>query len=92
MMQDEPDRAKELFLTVTKSARDGAVIAPSDAGVVAWAHVYLGRFDDLDHNRDEALVEYRAALAVPGAPASARQAAQNGVQKAFRASSDGGSN
>ena len=68
MMQDEPDRAKELFLTVTKSARDGAVISPSDAGVVAWAHVYLGRFNDLDHNRDEALVEYRAALAVPGAP------------------------
>jgi hypothetical protein len=92
MMQDEPDRAKELFLSVTKSAREGAVIAPSDAGVVAWAHVYLGRFSDLDHNRDEALVEYRAALAVPGAPVSARQAAQNGVQKAFRASSDGGSN
>jgi hypothetical protein len=91
-MQDEPDRAKELFLSVTKSAREGAVIAPSDAGVVAWAHVYLGRFSDLDHNRDEALVEYRAALAVPGAPVSARQAAQNGVQKAFRASSDGGSN
>jgi len=92
MMQDEPDRAKELFLSVTKSGRDGAAIAANDAGVVAWAHVYLGRFNDLDNNRNEALAEYHAALAVPGAPASARQAAQNGVQKAFRASADGGTN
>ena len=90
MMQGDPDRAKELFLSVAKSAREGAAIAPNDAGVVAWAHVYLGRFNDLDNNRNDALVEYRAALAVPGAPASARQAAQNGVQKAFRASADGG--
>jgi hypothetical protein len=90
MMQKDPDRAKELFLSLTKSVRAGAAIAPGDAGVVAWAHVYLGRFEDLDDNRNQALAEYRAALAVPGAPASARQAAQNGVQKAFQQPGDGG--
>jgi hypothetical protein len=84
MMQQNPDRAKELFLSLTKSVHSGATIAPGDAGVVAWSHVYLGRFDDLDDNRAQALAEYRQALAVPGAPASARQAAQGGVQKPFK--------
>jgi hypothetical protein len=84
MMQQNPDRAKELFTSLTKSVRPGAAIAPGDAGVVAWAHVYLGRFNDLDDNRGQALAEYRQALAVPGAPASARQAAQGGVQKPFQ--------
>lgn len=84
MMQQDPDRAKALFQTVTKSVKVDAPLAPGDAGVVAWAHVYLGRFDDLDDNRPQALAEYRLALAVPGAPASARQAAQGGVQKAFQ--------
>jgi hypothetical protein len=84
MMQQDPDRAKELFLSLTKSVHSGAVIAPGDSGVVAWAHVYLGRFHDLDDDRAQALAEYRQALAVPGAPASARQAAQGGVQKPFQ--------
>jgi hypothetical protein len=84
MMQQNPDRAKELFLSLTKSVHPGTVIAPGDAGVVAWAHVYLGRFNDLDDNRAQALAEYRQALAVPGAPPSARQAAQGGVQKPFQ--------
>jgi hypothetical protein len=84
MMQQDPDRAKSLFQTLTKSVKADAPLAPGDAGVVAWAHVYLGRFDDLDDNRPQALAEYRLALAVPGAPASARQAAQGGVQKAFQ--------
>ncbi len=84
MMQQDPDRAKALFQTLTKAVKPDAPIAPGDAGVVAWAHVYLGRFDDLDDNRPQALAEYRLALAVPGAPVSARQAAQGGVQKAFQ--------
>jgi hypothetical protein len=93
MMQKEPERAKELFLSLTKLAgAGGAVIARSDAGVFAWAHVYLGRFNDQDNDRDQALVEYRAALAVPNAPASAKQAAQSGVQKPFQPSAGGGSN
>jgi hypothetical protein len=84
MMQQDPDRAKVLFQTLTKSVKTDAPLAPGDAGVVAWAYVYLGRFDDLDDNRAQALAEYRLALAVPGAPVSARQAAQGGVQKAFQ--------
>jgi thioredoxin-like negative regulator of GroEL len=84
MMQQDPDRAKALFQSLTRAVKSDAPIAPGDAGVVAWAHVYLGRFDDLDDNRPQALAEYRLALAVPGAPVSARQAAQGGVQKAFQ--------
>jgi hypothetical protein len=92
MMQQHADRARELFQSVTKSVRAGVPIAPGDAGVVAWAHVYLGRFEDIDDNRGQALAEYRLALAVPGAPTSARQAAQNGVQKAFQPSGSGPTN
>jgi hypothetical protein len=91
IMQDDPDHAKELFLSLTKSARAGAPTAASDAGVLAWAHVYLGRINDLDNNREQALAEYRAALAVAGAPESAKQAAQNGVQKMYRAPGGGDS-
>jgi len=92
MMQQHADRARELFHSVTKSVRTGVPIAPGDAGVVAWAHVYLGRFEDIDDNRGQALAEYRLALAVPGAPSSARQAAQSGVQKAFQPSAGGPTN
>jgi hypothetical protein len=92
MMQQHADHARELFRSLTKSVRTGVPLAPGDAGVVAWAHVYLGRFEDIDDNRGQALAEYRLALAVPGAPASARQAAQSGVQKAFQPSAGGPTN
>ena len=92
MMQQHADRARELFQSLTKSVRPGVPLAPGDAGVLAWAHVYLGRFEDIDDNRGQALAEYRLALAVPGAPVSARQAAQSGMQKAFQPSGSGPTN
>jgi hypothetical protein len=50
----------------------------------------LGRLNDLKYahtqateDRDQAIAEYRAALAVQGAPEPARAAAQRGVEKAY---------
>jgi hypothetical protein len=45
--------------------------------------VYLGRINDLEGERDLALAEYRAALAVTGAPEAAYVAAQRGVEQKY---------
>ncbi|HEY3937418.1 MAG TPA: hypothetical protein VGL97_08310, partial [Bryobacteraceae bacterium] len=82
------DRAQELFEKVVSapaSAGEGAKeSAPSDPSAIAWSHVYLGRIHDLGDERDMALNEYRAALAVNGAPEAARVAAQNGIDAAYK--------
>ena len=50
-----------------------------DPGTLAWAHVWLGRIHEEEGRKEQAGVEYRAALAVDGAPQGARQAAQRGL-------------
>jgi hypothetical protein len=57
--------------------------ATPDPNLLAWSHIYLGRIHDLEGERDQALGEYQAALAVSGAPESAKTAAQRGVQVAY---------
>jgi hypothetical protein len=51
-----------------------------DPKILAWSHIYLGRIHDREGNHDLALSEYRAALAVDGAPEAARLAAQHGAE------------
>jgi hypothetical protein len=58
--------------------------------VVAWSHVHLGRIYDLERNRELALSEYRAALAVEGAPDAARIAARRGLEKGIPPSKNDG--
>jgi hypothetical protein len=83
ILQGDGGRARELFEQVvgSGSAPDGPA---ADPVVLAWSHIYLGRMNDLDGNRDLALGEYRAALAVAGAPESARAAAQRGMEQAYQ--------
>jgi len=52
--------------------------------VKAWAHVYLGRLSDIAGNREEAAKHYQTAIAVDGASAAARRAAEQGLQEAFK--------
>ncbi len=82
------DRAQELFEKVVSapaSSGQGAKEGESsDPSAIAWSHVYLGRMHDLGDERDLALNEYRAALAVNGAPEAARVAAQNGIAAAYQ--------
>jgi tetratricopeptide (TPR) repeat protein len=82
-------RAKELFEQVISAANLGASgsqgsAAPVEPEMLAWSHIYLGRIHDLEQDRDLAVKEYRAALAVNGAPAAARAAAQSGVETAYQ--------
>jgi hypothetical protein len=73
-------RARQLFRQIVKTPVSGASADPS---AVAWSHVYLGRMSDLEGQRQDALTQYRAALAVDGAPQAAREAAERGVAKPY---------
>ena len=65
-------RAKQVFGSLTT----GEHAATSDPRVLTWSHVYLARIYDYEGNASGAKAEYESALAVPGGPQEARQAAQ----------------
>lgn len=95
VLSGDADQARDLFEKVvstsdsTKTGSAGST-QPNTAEILSWSHVYLGRIHDLEDERDQAVNEYRAALAVDGAPEAARVAAQNGVDSAYKPSSRGG--
>lgn len=84
VVSGDGDRARDLFERITSSANADASAAPIDPRILAWSHVYLGRIYDLQDQRDLAVGEYRAALAVDDGPADARAAAQGGVDAAYK--------
>lgn len=97
LMQDHGDHATAEFLLAEVAARQGqpaiastdfqralALAPPSALHVRAWSNIYLGRLLDLEHHRRQALLHYRAALAI-AADAGARAVAQEGIQKPFTA-------
>ncbi len=49
----------------------------------AWSHIYLGRMLDLDCKRDEAVAEYKQALAVRDGQQDTRLAAERGVKAPY---------
>ncbi len=82
-------RARDLFEELVAArgpapAGSSGVSLPADPSILAWSHVYLGRINDLQDERELAVNEYQAALAVPGAPEAARVAAQAGVEAAYK--------
>jgi tetratricopeptide (TPR) repeat protein len=88
ILTGDADEAKTDFEKVIAAfaASGGSKEATSafDPGLLAWTHIYLGRIFDLEPDRDSAIKEYRAALAVIGAPETARVAAQRGVESAYQ--------
>jgi tetratricopeptide (TPR) repeat protein len=67
----------------TAGGASADAMAAPDPGIVSWSHVYLGRLHDFAEERDQAVAEYRAALAIPGAPEAARVAAQRGIDAPY---------
>ena len=61
ILQGKGDRAQEQFEKVVAIAKRGAAVEPS---ILAWSYVYLGRIHDMQGDRDLALSEYSAALAI----------------------------
>jgi tetratricopeptide (TPR) repeat protein len=97
LLKGDAETARRLFEQVTASAANPpapAVASPGAPGaepgipelsIVAWSHVYLGRIHDLEGEREQAVNEYRAALADGGIPAAAKSAAEQGLQSAYHA-------
>jgi tetratricopeptide (TPR) repeat protein len=89
ILSGDGDRARELFEQLVAASGSTASGSPrlgatSDPSILAWSHVYLGRMHDLEDERDQALIEYRTALAIDGAPENARVAAQRGTESAYK--------
>jgi len=88
-LQGKPDLARKYFAKVIAASPGGSSKAGAqpDPSNLSWSHIYLGRMYDVEGQRAQAIAEYRAALAVAGAPESARAAAQRGVDTGYRPAS-----
>jgi len=84
VLEGDGARARELFEKAVSAAGGGETPGHVDPVALAWSHGYLGRMNDLDGNRDAAMADYQAALAVEGAPEAARAAAQRGVEQSYQ--------
>jgi hypothetical protein len=88
LLNHDAIRAQELFEKLVSAPHTTSTDSPgapvtSDPSILAWSHVYLGRLHDFADERDQAVSEYQAALAVDGAPEAARAAATRGVQAPY---------
>jgi len=88
VLEGNGSRAQDLFEQVVAAASNESASRRPDAVALAWSHVYLGRIHDLEGDRDQALSEYRAALAVADAPEAARVAAQRGLSQGHQPPED----
>jgi hypothetical protein len=55
----------------------------TDPRLLAWSHIYLGQISDVEDDRNQALSEYKAALAVPDIQPDIKEAAQKGITAPF---------
>lgn len=75
ILTGHPDQAMDGFqktLATTKEPR-----------LLAWSHIYLGRMLDLDCKRDQAMAEYKMALAARDGQLDTRLSAERGVKAAY---------
>ena len=75
IMTGRPDDAMAGFQKAAETAKE--------TRIQAWSHIYLGRMADLSCKRDEALIEYKAALAVRDGQQDTRLAAERGIKAAY---------
>jgi len=54
-----------------------------DPRILAWSHIYLGRVYDIQEKREQAVVEYRAALTVRDGQSDTKLAAERGIKQAY---------
>ena len=75
LMTGHPDQAIEDF--------QQTIAMSKELRLLSWSHIYLGRMLDLECKRDEALAEYKEALAVRDGQLDTRIAAERGVKTAY---------
>jgi len=75
-IQNDRQSAKDYFQRVLQSPS-------SDRSIKVWAHIYLGRLHDFEGNREDAILEYQAALDIGDNTRNAREVAQQGIKEPF---------
>jgi len=75
IMTRKPEQAMDEFEKAAATAKETRILA--------WSHIYLGRMNDLLCQRDDAVSQYKEALAVRDGEQDTRIAAERGVQKAY---------
>ena len=66
-----------------ESAFRETVRLSTDPRMLAWSHIYLGRILDVEDKREDAMVEYKAALTVRDGQPDTKQAAEKGIKAPF---------
>jgi tetratricopeptide (TPR) repeat protein len=74
--EDDGKTARKYFERAVKSAS-------ADPSVKVWAHIYMGRMDDIACDRPRALENYREAVKVGDDTRNAQSVAKDGLIKAF---------
>lgn len=75
IMTGHPGEAISRFQTTVATSKD--------ARQIAWSYIYLGRMLDLDCKRDEAIAEYKLALAHRDGQQDTRIAVEQGLKRAY---------
>lgn len=75
IMTGHPEEAIDRFQQTIATSKEPRLLA--------WSHIYLGRMLDLDCKRDQALAEYKEALATRDGAQDTRLAAERGVKTAY---------
>lgn len=75
LLTNHPDEAVSRFQTTATTSKEPRLIA--------WSYIYLGRLSDLECDRDQAVSEYKLALANRDGQIDTRLAAERGVNKPY---------
>ena len=88
----DPGRAQfilaraEILTGHPQEAMDGfekAAATAKETRILAWSHIYLGRMMDLQCKREDAVAQYKEALAVRDGQQDTRIAAERGLRMAY---------
>jgi tetratricopeptide (TPR) repeat protein len=75
VMQRNVDEARHYFEETIRLGKDPRLLA--------WSHIYLGRMDDLENSREEALAQYQQALINRDGQLDTKEAAERGLKEPY---------
>ena len=75
VMQRNVDEARHYFEETIRLGKDPRLLA--------WSHIYLGRMDDLEHSRDDAVAQYQQALLNRDGQLDTKEAAERGLKEPY---------
>jgi tetratricopeptide (TPR) repeat protein len=75
VMQRNVEEARHYFEETIRLGKDPRLLA--------WSHIYLGRMDDLENSRDEAVAQYQEALITRDGQLDTKEAAERGLKEPY---------